>query len=106
MNKEDMGEEQEVKSVGVVVTTKHRGVFFGYVSTGHDLETQSLWVSNARMCVSWSADNHGVVGLASRGPTQRARITPAAPMILLHDVTSVMKCTAEAVAAWESEPWS
>lgn len=38
------------------------------------------------------------------GPS--VRIGPAAPAITLTGVTAIMECTAEAVEAWESEPWS
>ncbi len=88
----------------VVVTTSHQGVFFGYsdcvVADG------SVNLAQARMCVYWPEETHGVVGLAAVGPTDRARISPAAPNITLRDVTAVMQCSAEAITRWEAEPWT
>lgn len=95
------------KQIAVVVTTEHRGVFFGYVDAVPDLDqTKSVKVNQARMCVYWSAETHGVVGLAVEGPASGCKISPAALEITLAGVTAVMKCTDDAVEAWESEPWS
>ncbi len=86
----------------VLVTTAHRGVFFGY-ATDTDGETISL--TRARLCVYWSADVKGFMGLASGGPTKGCRIGPAAD-ITLRNITAVLEVTAAAVAAWEAAPWS
>lgn len=91
--------------IGVVVTTEHRGVFFGYINPD-DINERSIRVEQCRMCVRWETSNRGVVGLAATGPDSAAKITPAAPAIVLHDVTSVMECSKAAVKAWESEPWN
>lgn len=87
----------------LVVTTSYRGVFFGY---GEPCRGTELRLERARMCVYWDATMRGVVGLASMGPGPLCRIGPAAPAITLTGVTAIMECTAEAVEAWESEPWS
>ena len=93
------------KEKKVVVTTKHRGVFFG---TTIAPQADPLKLKDARMAVYWSRDVKGVPGLAANGPTEGCRISPAAPLLAIpkRDVTSVMHCSDEAVAAWESEPWS
>jgi len=88
----------------VVVTTDkdRRGVFGGeLISEDGDRVT----LRNARMAVYWSADVHGVVGLAAGGPTTSCRISPAVPKIGLNGVTAVMDMTDEAKAAWDKEPW-
>lgn len=85
----------------VVVTTAHRGVFFGY-SDKTDGETIRL--KNARLCVYWSADCKGFMGLAANGPTANCKIGPAAD-ITLRNITAVLECTPGAVAAWEAAPW-
>lgn len=86
----------------VVVTTQHRGVFFGYAAeTGGD----TIKLRAARNCVYWSTDVRGFMGLAASGPTKNCKIGPAAD-IDLRNITSVMECTPDAVAAWESAPWS
>ncbi len=90
----------------VVVTTEHRGVFFGYVPANADLTAKVIKLDQARMCVYWPQGNRGVVGLAATGPISGSKISPAAPEMILQDVTSVMAVTEEAVKAWESAPWS
>lgn len=88
--------------VPLVVTTVHRGVFFGY-GTPSDAETIRL--ERARMCIYWSAKNKGVVGLASEGPAVGSRIGPQAPAVILRNVTAVFLATDAAAAAWEQAPW-
>lgn len=89
----------------VVVTTKHRGVFFGYA---HEDGTQgSIELDRARMCVYWPAEVRGVLGLASGGPSAKSRVTHAlSEPMKLYDVTAVMGASSEAVEAWEKGPWS
>lgn len=90
----------------VVTTGEHRGVFFGYVEDNILPENKIVTIKNARMCVYWSEDVHGIVGLASGGPTALCKITPAAQEITLSDVNSIMLCSDTASRAWEAEPWS
>ena len=85
----------------VVVTTAHRGVFFGYAA---DTDGAVIKLRAGRNCVSWSADVRGFMGLAATGPSRSCKVGPAAD-IELRDITSVMACTPEAIAAWESAPW-
>ena len=93
------------KKRAVVVTTAHKGVFFGYTSTSQPKEKDSISLDKARMCVYWSADIKGVMGLASSGPSSSCKIGPAVPSVTLHSVTAVIDTTEEAVAAWEKSPW-
>ena len=86
----------------VLVTTAHRGVFFGYATEYHSTVVE---LRAARNCISWPSSNKGFLGLASMGPVAGARVGPAAD-IILHDVTSVSFCSPEAAAAWENAPWS
>ena len=85
----------------VIVTTEHRGVFFGY-ATDTDGETISL--KRGRNCVYWSSDCKGFMGLASNGPTSSCRVGPPAD-ITLRNITAVVEVTAEAAQKWESAPW-
>ncbi len=85
----------------VLVTTEHRGVFFGYAD---DTSQTTVVLKRARLCVYWSAEMKGFMGLASMGPNNKCRIGPAAD-ITIRDITSVTECTPEAVKAWESAPW-
>jgi hypothetical protein len=86
----------------VVVTTSHRGVFFGYTE---DTTGAIIALRAARNCLYWPANQKGFVGLAAMGPVGGSRIGPPAD-IELRDITSVAACTPEAVAAWEKAPWS
>lgn len=86
----------------LVVTTEHRGVFFGY---GELTEGKTAELDNARMCVFWSESTKGVVGLAAQGPQVGSRITPAAPHIVLEGVTAKMQCSEQAIKQWEKDLW-
>jgi hypothetical protein len=86
----------------VLVTTAHRGVFFGYAT---DTSGQTIKLRAGRNCLYWAAGNKGFLGLASIGPVNGSRIGPAAD-IELRDITCVAECTPQATEAWESAPWS
>lgn len=85
----------------VLVTTAHRGVFFGYAT---DTEGETIALKRSRLCVYWSTDVKGFMGLASKGPTAGCRIGPAAD-ITLRNITAVLEVTPEATKAWEAAPW-
>ena len=85
----------------VVVTTAHRGVFFGYAE---QTDGEQIALKDARLCLYWSADVKGFMGLAATGPSQSCRVGPAAD-ITLRDITAVLECTPEAVTAWQAAPW-
>lgn len=89
------------KERAVVVTTQHRGVFFGFAA---DTDGAIIKLRAARNCLFWPSENKGFMGLASMGPVNGARIGPAAD-ISLRDITSVIECTPEATQAWEMAQW-
>jgi hypothetical protein len=86
----------------VLVTTTHRGVFFGYAT---DTSGATINMRAARNCIYWSADVKGFLGLASTGPSKSCKIGPAAN-IELRDITCVAECSPEAIAMWEAAPWT
>ena len=86
----------------LVVTTAHRGVFFGY---GEPTDKDTIRLERARMCVYWSEETKSVVGLAERGPQKGSKVGPPAPAITLRDVTSVMEVSKEAAKEWERGSW-
>jgi hypothetical protein len=92
----------KVSERAVLVTTAHRGVFFGY-ATKTDGATIAL--RGARNCVYWPIANKGFLGLANMGPVDGAKVGPAAD-IEIRDITCVAECTLEAVKRWENAPWS
>lgn len=85
----------------VLVTTSHRGVFFGYAV---DTSGAIINLRAARNCIYWPAGNKGFLGLASDGPMSGARVGPAAD-IEIRDITCVAECSDAAVKAWEAAPW-
>lgn len=86
----------------VIVTTAHRGVFFGYAT---DTDGETIALKRSRLCVYWSADVKGFMGLAANGPSASCRIGPAAD-IALRNITAVLDVTPDAVTKWENGPWS
>jgi len=84
----------------VLVTTKFRGVFFGYAEG--DTSGKNLTLTNARNCIYWTSKNGGFGGLTTEGPVAGARIGAVIPKIDLRKITSVSDVTPEAVKAWES----
>lgn len=98
---EQKTERPERPERAVVVTTVHRGVFFGYAT---DVDGEIIHLRRGRNCLYWSEATKGFIGLAATGPQEGSRVGPAAD-ISLRDITSVIACTDEAVKAWESAPW-
>jgi len=86
----------------VLVTTQHRGVFFGYTEKS---DGEQVALKRARNCIYWSRDVKGFMGLAANGPTKDCRIGPAAD-ITLRNITAVLEVTPAAAAAWEKAPWT
>lgn len=90
------------KPRAVLVTTEHRGVFFGYAT---DTSGETITLKNARNCIYWSASVKGFLGLAATGPNADCKIGPRADLTL-RAITSVAEVTPEAVTAWEAQPWA
>jgi hypothetical protein len=101
-----MASKKQLESQAVLVTTEHRGVFFGYLAPGVRPAKVSVKLTKARNCVYWSNAEKGVFGLAVTGPGKSCKIGPQVPELELLDITSVAVCTPEAVTAWESSPWA
>lgn len=86
----------------VLVTTAHKGVFFGNAT---DTSGATIKLRAARLCVYWSSDLHGFMGLASHGPNGNCRIGPPAD-IEVRDITAVVEVTPDAAKKWEAAKWS
>ena len=80
----------------VVITTKHRGVFFGYAE---DTSGDSVKLTGCRCAIKWGT-TEGWLQLAETGPTSDSKIGARAD-IDLRDVTAVAEVTEEAREAWE-----
>lgn len=101
-----MVKKEESKSIKkVVVTTAHRGVFFGEVISND--APKSITLKNAKNCLYWGSSIHGFIGLAVKGPGAGSRVGPVATLPMdLFDITSIIECTAEAIENWEKGVWS
>jgi len=91
-----------MESKPLIVTTEHRGVFFGY---GEPSDQPTIRLEKPRMVVYWSADVRSVVGLAANGPSDACKVSPAASAIILRGVTSVIECTEAATRKFEESRW-
>lgn len=100
-NKPSVKRQLKAKERPVIVTTSHRGVFFGYAT---DTTGETINLRAARLCLYWSVDVKGFMGLASTGPTASCRIGPSAD-ITLRNITAVLECTPAAANAWGAAPW-
>lgn len=86
----------------VIVTTVHKGVFFGYAA---DTDGATIKLRAARLCVYWTSDLRGFMGLAANGPSNSCRVGPPAD-ITLRDITAVVEVTPLAVEKWQAAPWA
>ncbi len=93
--------------IPVLITTNKdlRGVFFGYIDP-EDADKEMMRVTDVQMCIYWSENTHGVLGLAATGPVKGCKVSPPAKAGTIRGVTLVAECTKEAVKAWKSMPWS
>ena len=97
-----MSKTNGTKERAVIVTTEHRGVFFGYAT---EVDGETIDLKRARLCTYWSPAMKGFMGLASMGPDANCRIGPPAD-IQLRAITAVVAVNnPEAVTRWEAAPW-
>lgn len=88
----------------VLVTTAHRGVFFGYLVG--DAAKEKVVIDKARNVTYWDVKTRSFLGLAANGPTPDCRVSAAAgEASTLFDITGVFVCTPEAVEKFEAAPW-
>ena len=103
-------EKQEQAGKPVVVTTEHRGGFFGYltdddITKSDDGKIIAVRLVRARNCVHWPRENKGFMGLAAMGPLSGARIGPPVNCTL-QSITAILEIeNPEAVDRWEKQPW-
>jgi len=88
----------------VVVTTKDRGVFFGYIKDESKAPDQ-ITLTKMRNCVYWPMAVRGFLGLTVSGPLSGSKIGPAAPVATLYGLTGQYDCEPAAVSAWEKGTW-
>lgn len=83
----------------VLVTTKHRAIFFGYVKSDKKLPAE-ITITGARNAIYWEKTG-GFLGLASIGPNKSCRIGSRVNELTLYEVTSVTPVEPSAEKAWE-----
>lgn len=84
----------------ILVTTQHRGVFFGQVEDNADLSQKVIInIKNCRMAIHWGTKK-GIMELASDGPNSNSKIGAAADVDILHDVTAVFSVSDKAAEKW------
>lgn len=88
------------KGTPVLVTTLHKGVFFGRVVQFLD-GGRTVILSGAKCAIAWRTTK-GVWELAQDGPNQNSKIGSEAPELKLFDVTAVARCTSKAISAWDN----
>lgn len=98
-----MTAKMKSKERAVLVTTSHRGVFFGYAE---DIDGATILLKRCRNCICWPVEQKGFLGLATQGPVSGAKIGPAAEEFQVRDITGVAAVSDEAAVAWERAPWS
>jgi hypothetical protein len=91
------------KQIPVLITTAHRGVFFGYIDPAQRHES-IVDVTNVRNCLYWHSSVGGFLGLAVTGPSKESRVGAKIGNLTttIRDVTLIAECTPEAVKAWEA----
>jgi dTDP-4-dehydrorhamnose 3,5-epimerase-like enzyme len=94
------------KKVPVLITTDKdkRGVFFGYVNE-NDMGKDEIYVTDVQMCVYWSKEVKGVLGLAAGGPDKNCKITAPTKAAIIKGVTFVAECSEDAIKNWKKQPW-
>lgn len=98
----------------ILVTTKHRGVFFAQVteetlndhkkrSVENPGDSQALTDLKAcRMAIYWGTTK-GVMQLAEEGPNNNSKIGSPSDLEILHDVTAIFNVTDKAAEKWLSK---
>ena len=80
----------------ILITTKHRGVWFAQVDKKKDLTPTTLTdLKNCKMAIRWGTTN-GIQQLCDTGPTNNSKISKSSDIAVLHDVTAVFDVTDKA----------
>lgn len=86
-------------SKGVIVTTEHRGVFFGYVEDESKAPAEIV-LTEMRNVIYWPSSVGGVFGLASNGPNKETRLGAKIKKIKVYKVTAIFDVEPDALKKW------
>lgn len=90
---------------GYLVFAKPKAVFFGF-ATEKEMLKECPTLTDAQMCLYWSKDVKGVLGLAKLGPIGDSKVTPSVPSIHIKEkIEAFCECTEEAIKQWQKEPF-
>ena len=82
----------------VIVTTEHRGVFYGGLQS-YDEEARVAVLTDCCMAIYWGTTD-GLFQLAATGPTTKSKLSAVAPKIRLEKCVSILNVSGDAEAAW------
>lgn len=85
----------------VLITTAHRGVFGGLIPDDQGLSAKAMPLRQARMAIYWGT-TEGLMELCESGPTKTSKISAAADIAMLHDITAVFVISDEAWVKWQN----
>jgi hypothetical protein len=86
----------------VVVITEFKEIFCGWTD---DYSGDRIALRDARQAIYYSAETHGLLGLAVKGPGRGSKIGPAANVEVRKPV-NVVECSSAAAEVWEKAKWS
>ena len=84
-----------------MILTEFKEIFCGWTD---NTEGERVKLRAAKQACYFSADSHGLLGLAINGPGKGSRISPAAD-IECRRVVNVIECSLGAIAVWEKAGW-
>ena len=96
-----MPKTESREEIMVVVVTQGNAIFCGWTT---EPDGDVIKLRAARQAIYYSADTHGLLGLAANGPGKNSRIGPPAN-ITVRNVTHVIECSPQAVKTWEEAEW-
>ncbi len=85
-----------------IVKTQDREIFCGWST---DPLADRITLRNARQAIYYSAETHGLLGLATTGPAKGSRIGPVAAIVECRRPDLVIECSSESATAWEKSRW-
>ncbi len=94
--------EERLEERLVVILTEFKEIFCGWAT---DTRGDRVFLRQARQACYFSADTHGLLGLAINGPAAGSKIGPPAD-IECRRVVNIIECGPSAVAAWEGATWA
>lgn len=84
----------------VIVTTEHRGVFFGKIGEASPSQTEAT-LEEAVMVIRFGT-TEGLSQLAATGPTKNTKLSAPVPKWHLRKITSIIECSSAAVDKFAS----